>query len=453
MSALSITIINPGLQIVPGSAGTFTVEVRNLGSVVDRYRCEILGLDATWWTVMPASLELFPQRDGDDRNRGDAPPSVGRFTVTIRPPRSSAALAGTWGIGAKVASEHEPSDRVVEETSVSFMPFGELEADLRPSVVAGRFGANSHVRLANRGNRPESITITGADRSDRISFSIGLPRLVLQPGATAMSKLRLTSGAPKLVGGSDTQPFTIDVRADSPDTPPVSIAGTHEKRAVVPSGVPAALAVVVALAMGGTALAVLQQSQNKVADVSLLPSPTAAASTAPPTTPPPTTPPPSSAPPSSAPPSSAPPCEPTIVDQKYASLGKEISFLGPPLAICDTVLAGGSAFRDFQNGSIYTSPDGTQAFALQKDIRDFWRSKGALTSSFGLPVEDTLPDANGDGGFSAHFQNGSRIWWTPATGVSSCDNAQACAPIIIITKSLPPFIFIPIFPAPTPTPP
>jgi LGFP repeat len=453
MSSLSITIINPGLQIVPGSAGTFTVEVRNLGSVVDRYRCEILGLDPTWWSVTPGSLELFPQRDGDERNRADAPPTVGRFTVTIRPPRSSAALAGTWGIGAKVSSEHEPADRQVEETSVSFLPYGELEADLRPSMVAGRFGANSHVRLANRGNRPEAITITGSDRSDRISFAIGQARMVLQPGATALSRLRLTSGAPKLVGGSDTQPFTIDVRADSPDTPPVSIAGTHEKKAVVPSGLPAAVAVVLALGMGGAGLLFVQQAQNKVADVKSLapPTPSIIIVTPPPTTPPPTTPPPSSAPPSSAPPSLL--CEPSIVDAKYESLGKEASFLGAALGPCDTLLGNNGdrgRFRDFAGGAIYATPDNEHAFAIQTGVLQFWRGQGALDSTFGFPVEDTAPDANGDGGFSGHFQNGSRIFWTPAAGAKSCANTQDCMPIIIIPQSLPPFIFIPIFPTATP---
>ena len=79
MSALSITINNPGLQIVPGSAGTFSVEVRNLGSVVDRYRCEILGLDPLYLAnegkivaVVPAeqvgdALASIPQmRNGYD---------------------------------------------------------------------------------------------------------------------------------------------------------------------------------------------------------------------------------------------------------------------------------------------------------------------------------------------------------------------------------------------------
>ena len=110
----TVSLLDPGQRQNGRRTG------RNLGSVVDRYRCEILGLDPAWWTVTPASLELFPQRDaGEERGRTDAPPTVGRFTVMIRPPRSSAALAGSWGIGAKVSSEHEPAERAVEETAES----------------------------------------------------------------------------------------------------------------------------------------------------------------------------------------------------------------------------------------------------------------------------------------------------------------------------------------------
>ncbi|TMD28826.1 MAG: hypothetical protein E6I94_07820, partial [Chloroflexi bacterium] len=82
MSTLAITVNAPGVQVMPGQATSFTVEVRNLGSVVDRYRCEIVGMDQGWVTVSPASLELFPARELDERSGGrgsDAPPTVGRF--------------------------------------------------------------------------------------------------------------------------------------------------------------------------------------------------------------------------------------------------------------------------------------------------------------------------------------------------------------------------------------
>jgi hypothetical protein len=254
MSSLAITVNAAGVQVMPGQAASFTVEVRNLGTVVDRYHCEIVGMDPGWVTVTPASLELFPQRELDERGRSDAPPTVGRFTVALHPPRSAAAVAGAWPIGAKVASEHDPANRLVEEATITMLPFGALDADLRPALMGGRFGASTALHLANRGNRPEAVTITGTDRAERIDFRIDRPILTLQPGETVNVKLRLSGGDVKLVGGADTRPFTLDVRANSYDTAPLSLSGTYERRALIPTGLPVAGATLAALAMGGLAL-------------------------------------------------------------------------------------------------------------------------------------------------------------------------------------------------------
>ena len=183
MPELAITIRADGVQLTPGTAAAISVEVRNLGTIVDRYRCELVGVDPSWYTVTPASMELFPQGDASS-TRSDAPPSIGRFQVTLHPPRTSAAKAGPWPFGAKVTSEHDPSNRRVEEGSVVFLPFGSLDADLRPAVVSGRFGTNASLQLANRGNRPETVEISGTDRAARITFDVQPPRLTLAPGET-----------------------------------------------------------------------------------------------------------------------------------------------------------------------------------------------------------------------------------------------------------------------------
>src|SRR5438093_9968093 len=95
MIPLAITVRASVLRVTPGSAATFPVDVINLGTVVDRYRCELVGLPPAWWSVSPASLELFPQRDDTGgQARGDSPPTTGRFIVTIHPPRTPEATAG-----------------------------------------------------------------------------------------------------------------------------------------------------------------------------------------------------------------------------------------------------------------------------------------------------------------------------------------------------------------------
>jgi hypothetical protein len=338
MSSLAITLNAAGVQVMPGQAASFTVEVRNLGSVVDRYRCEIVGMDPGWVTVTPASVELFPAREPDERARGDAPPTVGRFSVAVHPPRSAAATAGAWPIGAKVVSEHDPANRLVEEATITILPFGALDADLRPALMGGRFGATTVVHLTNAGNRPEAVTITGSDRAERIDFRIDKPILNLGPGETVNVRLRLSGGDVKLVGGHDTRPFSLDVRAAAYDTPPVSLSGTYERKALIPTGLPVAVATILALGMGGLAIkqaffngdpaanvantTTIGASPSAAAGQSAAPAPPSQAPATPPPSAPPTPPP--SAPPTPTPTPTAPPtAPPTPTPTPYRPYGPD----------------------------------------------------------------------------------------------------------------------------------
>jgi hypothetical protein len=53
MTPLAIDIRAEGVAVAPGNAVSFAVDVVNLRSVVDRYRCEIVGMPAGWWSVKP----------------------------------------------------------------------------------------------------------------------------------------------------------------------------------------------------------------------------------------------------------------------------------------------------------------------------------------------------------------------------------------------------------------
>lgn len=253
---LAVSILADALRVAPGSGVSFVVEVRNLGSVVDRYSCEIVGLDPAWSTITPAAMELFPERDAapDGRVRADAPPSSGKFNVTIRPPRSPEARAGDWPIGAKVQSEHDPDDRVVEETVVTILPFGQLEADLLPSLVNGRLSASTIVSVRNAGNRPESFEPTGSDKAKFLKYEFEPPSVALGAGQDLPIKLRVRPSKVILIGQPVTRVFTVDVQGDGPDTPPASLSGTLSQRAIVPPSTPRYIGALLAFAMAALAL-------------------------------------------------------------------------------------------------------------------------------------------------------------------------------------------------------
>jgi len=256
MANLAVTIKAEGLRVAPGSRATFTVEVTNIGAVVDRYTCEILGIPTSWWSVSPPALELFPERDRptEARQRSDVPPATGSFTVAIHPPRSPEARAGVWPIGARVSSEHDPASRTVEEASVEVLPFGEIQAELLPSLVSARRTANTQLRVSNQGNRPESISIAGSDKAKALQYGFVPPTAGLEPGADALVKTKITSSKWLWLGSSTSKAYTIGVAAASEDTAPVSIPGTFTQVSVIPPSMPRILATLAAFALAAFAI-------------------------------------------------------------------------------------------------------------------------------------------------------------------------------------------------------
>jgi hypothetical protein len=319
LQALAVTISPTTAEVAPGSAVSLAVDVRNLSAVVDRYRCEILGVNETWVSVSPASIELFPHPSpGDDRAEVAMRPTSGRFLVQVHPPRSPEALARPWTIGVRITSENDATNRLVEEATLLIAPFGAVEASLHPTTLSGRFGASTSLHIANKGNRPEAITVIATDQAGRLDFAIDEPRVTVQPGEAIQVAIRVSEGGLKLAGGRDSRPFAIDVRASSPDARIAPLSGVYDRLALIPSGVPAAVVAVAALALGAMAVNAITNNVPKptlkpaeTTAPTPVPPPTATPTdlpTAPPTAPP-TTPP--TAPPTSPP--TAPPTAPPVV--------------------------------------------------------------------------------------------------------------------------------------------
>jgi uncharacterized protein with LGFP repeats len=69
--------------------------------------------------------------------------------------------------------------------------------------------------------------------------------------------------------------------------------------------------------------------------------------------------------------------------------------------------------RDFENGSIYWTPQ-HGAFEVHGDIRVKWAQCGGHGGVLGYPVSDESPCGPGNGRFN-HFEGGS-IYWRPDIG-------------------------------------
>ncbi|HKF76398.1 MAG TPA: hypothetical protein VKF59_09670, partial [Candidatus Dormibacteraeota bacterium] len=95
-SAVSAVVAPETLAVEPGGQAALTLQVTNRGTIVDRFRVTVWGSPASWTSVEPAELSLFPGAAGD-------------MQVLLRPPRSPGLPAGPAEVRLRVSSQVDPT--------------------------------------------------------------------------------------------------------------------------------------------------------------------------------------------------------------------------------------------------------------------------------------------------------------------------------------------------------
>ena len=112
----------------------------------------------------------------------------------------------------------------------------------------------------------------------------------------------------------------------------------------------------------------------------------------------------------------------TDIQKKYESLGAESGFLGAPTIPEATAPDGVGKYRHFAKGSIYWHPS-TGAFVVHGLIQQLWASLGWEKSYLGYPMTDEMETFDG-GGRVSKFQGGQLVWRAATNKVSEVKSAD-----------------------------
>jgi hypothetical protein len=231
---IAVSLDSRILKVEPGSETECEVRVRNVGSVVDRISIEVLGTASRWATVEPPSANLYPGTDTAMRLR-------------FAPPRTSDTAPGSAPFTVRAISGEHPATTAEEQGTLEIGVFRDLGIELLPHTSSGRFFAEYHVTIQNRGNAPVRVMLDAANPDQALSYGIRPQTLTLTPGQETVSiRVRprhwLWLGTPRIL------PFQVTATPD--DGEPVSAGGHMEQRALLPRWLPrAAVAVGIAVSL------------------------------------------------------------------------------------------------------------------------------------------------------------------------------------------------------------
>jgi hypothetical protein len=188
---LGVTFSGQPPAAAPGGETDVTVEVTNLGEIVEEISVEVLGDLAEHARVFPPSLHLYPG-------------AVGTTKVTFRAPEGHAPGPVPFGIRARSTITQESA---IEESSLEVTSQSRFSAELRPRQSRARRKGRHRVTVFNDGNVPLVVRLSSSDPDDLLGFT-HVDRLEVPTGGVASA--RVTA---RVAGGrrGDIMPFAVNV--------------------------------------------------------------------------------------------------------------------------------------------------------------------------------------------------------------------------------------------------
>ncbi len=240
-------------QVVPGTTTVLSLLVSNIGDRTERYALSPTGVAASWTTLRPAYLTVFPG-------------SHQAVDVEVTAPRPPAATAGPSALGVRVVPHSEPDDVVNADVTLEVAPTHARRISLLDPAVRSRRRATFDVLVENVGNAPAICHLHFIEPSGRLEGSITTPIVRIDPGGSALVQVRVH--ARRLLWDRRTRSIAFRVDADEAGAPSASSAGSFLQTPALPQRLGVRLVGVVATigALGAVWLGVIRPEVERIAD-------------------------------------------------------------------------------------------------------------------------------------------------------------------------------------------
>jgi hypothetical protein len=197
-TAPTLVLADSRLHAAPGEEATTTVTVRNRGRGGDDYSVELLGPSARWGRVVPPTVLL---------------PSAGEVTVTlvIVPPLEPLTPAGDVPFAVRCFSPADGNDSTVVEGLLTVDPTSEIDFEVVPDRVRGRWSSRHVIEVENRGNAAAHLRPLVVDPEHELSFAVSPWELQLPASSSDVVVFKARARRPRLFGKARKRSFQVQL--------------------------------------------------------------------------------------------------------------------------------------------------------------------------------------------------------------------------------------------------
>jgi hypothetical protein len=197
---VKITVSPERIALRPGESADVEVTIQNASPVVEHYSTTVVGLPSKELSSCePDVVQLRPKE-------------VGNVRLQVSVPEKGGLVAGPYTLGVLVRSPYQREVSRCEELALDVQPAPSLTMAVQPEVATGGKVGHYMVSLANEGNTPLAVTLSGGDPENLVGFDIRPRELRLEPGMAASAQVT-ASAMPPLTGQDVRRALTLRANA------------------------------------------------------------------------------------------------------------------------------------------------------------------------------------------------------------------------------------------------
>lgn len=146
------------LQVQSGGPPvTATLQLQNLGDIVDKFLVEIEGLDNTWYSRSASSIALMPQ-------------ATDQVQIPFQVPRKKGIRAKTYTFAVTVRSQSAAGEVTSVIGQLEVLPLVEFKLSVHPYRVSCRRKGTFRISLANTGVSDARFSLEATDLDEGLRF-------------------------------------------------------------------------------------------------------------------------------------------------------------------------------------------------------------------------------------------------------------------------------------------
>lgn len=153
-ASLSSTTLQVQAGVMPVQA---TLQIQNLGDIVDKFLVEIEGLDETWYSRSASSIALMPQ-------------ATDQVQITFQPPKKKGVKAKEYPFAVIVRSQSTPEEATSIVAQLEVLPAVDFKLGIHPYRVSCRKKGTFRIKLANTGVSDINFTLEATDLDEGLRF-------------------------------------------------------------------------------------------------------------------------------------------------------------------------------------------------------------------------------------------------------------------------------------------